>query len=611
VIRRRTLLFSALILFLALAFLFKDSANEYRIIKKLELQRRITPRLSAFLDHPIPFIRKAAFRAFYRIGHAHGASRYWAAFLEEKDPYIKNEALFGLRYFPALKPKLFQLLSEEPPENISLFYETFFFMAGPKDISLLFELLGTDERTDDVLFTALGNMAHSLDFSAEDKEEARSALLSLLGPELSRAYAYALSQWGIPPSREKDLPGLITLEDILRDYYYMSLLHDENSLKALLHDFDRFPALLKFRYLTQCARYPALRDFLYQRSLSSLELLPLLENENRLSLLKEYASPSYPSYLRETSFYGMLFRNKAGLDLINTFKDDALFLRAFSRNPDNYFFLLTPEWEQRLLGQNDHITRRNTYDALSRLHPGRKKEFAQAALEDPDFTVRLTGYLLLQDEPALFQKTLLNRYPEEPVRDLRYFLFDLIRQEGEKELTDKLLALEKDPELLSLMKQDTPPPFPKYRNRNWVILFRTAKGDIIMECFGDEAPHTVENIIRLVKGGFYSGISFHRVALNHVIQAGDPHGDGWGGSFPLIKAEYSPLSYREPGMVGIADRGKDTGSSQFFITLAPRPHLDGRYTLFAKIIKGMDTVYRIEPGDTIIEARILASKERL
>jgi len=90
-----------------------------------------------------------------------------------------------------------------------------------------------------------------------------------------------------------------------------------------------------------------------------------------------------------------------------------------------------------------------------------------------------------------------------------------------------------------------------------------------MECFGDEAPHTVENIIRLVKGGFYSGISFHRVALNHVIQSGDPHGDGWGGSLPLIKSEISRLSYDEPGMVGIADRGKDTGSSQFFITLTP------------------------------------------
>jgi len=76
-------------------------------------------------------------------------------------------------------------------------------MAGPKDISLLFELLGTDERADDVLFTALGNMAHSLDFSAEDKEEVRSALLSLLGPERSRAYVYSLSHWRIPPSREK------------------------------------------------------------------------------------------------------------------------------------------------------------------------------------------------------------------------------------------------------------------------------------------------------------------------------------------------------------------------------------------------------------------------
>ncbi|HPE20589.1 MAG TPA: peptidylprolyl isomerase, partial [Candidatus Mcinerneyibacteriales bacterium] len=133
----------------------------------------------------------------------------------------------------------------------------------------------------------------------------------------------------------------------------------------------------------------------------------------------------------------------------------------------------------------------------------------------------------------------------------------------------------------------------------------TEKGTVTIRCFGSQAPQTVENIVTLVKKGFYDGIPFHRVALNHVIQAGDPHGDGWGGSLPLIKSEISRLSYDEPGMVGIADRGKDTGSSQFFITLTPRYHLNSRYTIFARVIDGMDVVGKIEPGDLILSARVL------
>jgi peptidyl-prolyl cis-trans isomerase B (cyclophilin B) len=127
-------------------------------------------------------------------------------------------------------------------------------------------------------------------------------------------------------------------------------------------------------------------------------------------------------------------------------------------------------------------------------------------------------------------------------------------------------------------------------------IIRTGHGDIKIQMFGDDATQTVANFIRLAQGGFYEGLTFHRVVPNFVIQGGCPRGDGWGDPGYYIRSEFNQYSY-ERGMVGIAHAGKDTGGSQFFITLSPQPHLDGRYTLFGKVTNGMDVVDRVSQGD--------------
>ncbi len=125
----------------------------------------------------------------------------------------------------------------------------------------------------------------------------------------------------------------------------------------------------------------------------------------------------------------------------------------------------------------------------------------------------------------------------------------------------------------------------------------TSRGDIEVELFGDDAVQTVANFLNLAKRGFFKDLTIHRVVPDFVIQGGDPRGDGSGDAGYTVPAEVSRHEYGA-GYLGIADAGKDTGSCQWFITLSPQPHLNGRYTIFGRVTKGMDVVWKIDRGDT-------------
>ncbi|MDD5629298.1 MAG: peptidylprolyl isomerase, partial [Elusimicrobia bacterium] len=106
-----------------------------------------------------------------------------------------------------------------------------------------------------------------------------------------------------------------------------------------------------------------------------------------------------------------------------------------------------------------------------------------------------------------------------------------------------------------------------------------------------------------VRSGLYDGSVWHRVVSNFVVQGGDPRGSGWGDAGFSLRDEISRLRF-ERGTVGMPKAGKDTGGCQLFITHLPAPHLDGRYTVFGRVTRGLDAVDRIEPGDRILKARI-------
>ena len=131
------------------------------------------------------------------------------------------------------------------------------------------------------------------------------------------------------------------------------------------------------------------------------------------------------------------------------------------------------------------------------------------------------------------------------------------------------------------------------------VIVNTTKGSFEMQLYPVEAPASVSNFLNLINQGFYDNKTFHRVVPNFVAQGGCPRGDGWGSTDKLIRSEFSPLKYDDGGWVGMASAGKDTETCQFFVTHSPTPHLDGRYSIFAKVINGMDVVQKLVIGDKI------------
>jgi len=134
-------------------------------------------------------------------------------------------------------------------------------------------------------------------------------------------------------------------------------------------------------------------------------------------------------------------------------------------------------------------------------------------------------------------------------------------------------------------------------------VIRTIKGDIHLRFLPAEAPITVHNFLTMARGGYYDGILFHRVVPGFVAQAGCPRGDGWGGPGYTIPCENSDRTYRR-GSLGMALAGKDTGGSQWFLCHRSVPHLDGRYTLFGEVSKGLDVLDSLVQGDVILSVEV-------
>jgi cyclophilin family peptidyl-prolyl cis-trans isomerase len=125
----------------------------------------------------------------------------------------------------------------------------------------------------------------------------------------------------------------------------------------------------------------------------------------------------------------------------------------------------------------------------------------------------------------------------------------------------------------------------------------TERGDFIIDLDGQLAPNTCALFLSLIEKDYFGAMNFHRIVPDFVVQGGDPDGGGWGGPGFNIRSEWSRADYKRTA-VGIAHSGKDTGGSQFFVTLSPQPHLNGRYTIFGYVSKGMEVVDRLEVTDT-------------
>ena len=128
---------------------------------------------------------------------------------------------------------------------------------------------------------------------------------------------------------------------------------------------------------------------------------------------------------------------------------------------------------------------------------------------------------------------------------------------------------------------------------------------IRIDFFPEDAPKTVENFVTLAKKGFYDGLTFHRIVPDFVVQGGCPKGNGTGGPGYQIKAEFNKQKHLRGSVAMARSQHPDSAGSQFYITYGPTPHLDGNYTVFGKVVEGMEHVDRIKQGDRMSSVAIV------
>jgi len=151
----------------------------------------------------------------------------------------------------------------------------------------------------------------------------------------------------------------------------------------------------------------------------------------------------------------------------------------------------------------------------------------------------------------------------------------------------------------------TPPAMEIDLQKLYRVTFTTDRGVIVVELYPQYAPKTVNNFVFLTRQGFYDGVTFHRVIGDFMIQGGDPTGTGRGGPGYRFEDEFkgNPLKH-ETGVISMANAGPGTNGSQFFITHSPQPHLNGRHTVFGKVVEGQSVVNAIRQGDKMITVAV-------
>ncbi|HQE93062.1 MAG TPA: peptidylprolyl isomerase [Anaerolineae bacterium] len=160
----------------------------------------------------------------------------------------------------------------------------------------------------------------------------------------------------------------------------------------------------------------------------------------------------------------------------------------------------------------------------------------------------------------------------------------------------------------------TPPPMTIDPAKTYIATIETEKGNIVVQLYADKAPTTVNNFVFLARQGFYDNTTFHRVMADFMAQAGDPTGSGSGGPGYQFADEFDDsLKFDGPGVMAMANAGANTNGSQFFITFVETPWLNGKHTIFGKVIEGLDILPSISlrdpqtattPGDLIKTIRI-------
>jgi cyclophilin family peptidyl-prolyl cis-trans isomerase len=248
------------------------------------------------------------------------------------------------------------------------------------------------------------------------------------------------------------------------------------------------------------------------------------------------------------------------------------------------------------------------------------KAYAEAPNEDPQLTrflVKLADDGIQRDDYASAKRItdvlIEHQCPDKQIYDSAAIAAYVLNDYDQAE---KYFKLAKDNGVLSTYGKELEPTIKEYKEL-WAkekevrdaeakaddlprIRLTTNKGVIVIELFENEAPDTVGNFVSLIEKEFYNGLKFHRVLKNFMAQGGDPNGDGSGGPGYRIYGEQSKPNHRNhfQGSLSMAHTGDpDTGGSQFFLTFKQTPHLNGRHTVFGRVIEGMEVLSKLQRRD--------------
>ena len=250
------------------------------------------------------------------------------------------------------------------------------------------------------------------------------------------------------------------------------------------------------------------------------------------------------------------------------------------------------------------------------------------AVHDLDLAVRGSAvYAIAEQKPTGWVKVLGETYlasSDAEFWDLRQKILNTLADErAEPQWSAVVAAARKDPVfavrqvVAQLMEEplaasptvNEPLPYAMIRPEhlydgvNPKLTVEFDKGEVVFELFHHEAPRHVSYIVHLARQGFYDGLSIHRVEPAFVVQGGDPRGDGWGDTGEFLPDEINAWPYLR-GALGMPKATKDDGSCQLFVTHLPTPHLDGRYTVFGRVVLGMSVIDELEVGDRIVRASV-------
>jgi cyclophilin family peptidyl-prolyl cis-trans isomerase len=311
-------------------------------------------------------------------------------------------------------------------------------------------------------------------------------------------------------------------------------------------------------------------------------------------------------------------KGPAATEFNRQFEDWKAILKELRRLKVQYQSAALADQEKIEQDWNAQVAKGN--EALVGMKDAGLKAYAEAPNEDPELTrflVKLADDAIQRDDYAAAKEItdglIEHNCPDKSIYDSAAIAAYVL---NDYETAEKHFKTAKDAGALSTLGKEIEPTVSEYKEL-WEkekaireaeakaddlprVKLTTNKGEIVIELFENEAPDTVGNFVSLVEKQFYDGLAFHRVLKNFMAQGGDPKGDGTGGPGYNIYGEASKPDHRKhfQGSLSMAHTGDpDTGGSQFFLTFKQTPHLNGKHTVFGRVVEGMDVLPKLQRRD--------------